>query len=161
MVKSACGCRRVAPAVRAVICGLPEPNKLQICPESCFGLQGLGGVLGALVSARVRLGGEVRENLPWRAVFQAANPAGLQALQIFFGMLVCYRPLARTCCVKPPKRVYAGVSQQGITKRRATSSHTAAPKSCAGFCSASELRAPAAKVQRAAIDAPQKCKRSD
>ena len=42
--------------VRAVICGLPEPNKLQICPESCFGLQGLEECWEALVSSSFALG---------------------------------------------------------------------------------------------------------
>ena len=41
VVKSACGCRRFAPAVRAVICGLPEPNKLQICQRAVLGCRGL------------------------------------------------------------------------------------------------------------------------
>ena len=74
MVKSACGCRRVAPAVRAVICGFPEPNKLQICPESCFGLQGLEEDWEALVSASFAWGARFERFYCSESLAKAVNP---------------------------------------------------------------------------------------
>ena len=67
-----------------MICGLPEPNKLRICQESCFGLQGLERPWGALFSARVALGAKFERFYRGEQSFkQLTQP--LQALQIFFG----------------------------------------------------------------------------